>query len=108
MFTGALQCTLDGGLYYGDKCYTVPYLSPSRNMNHTEAVTECAKTGALMAEILDLTHQDALCDFVSSAFSAEQYYAMLWVGMEYMASVSPLPLSGIRFVGYMTLTGSKL
>lgn len=63
-------------------------------MDRERAVSECAKTEALLAEIHDRTQENALCDFVASKLSSEVYYVRLWVGMDYMTWVSNLQLFG--------------
>lgn len=61
-------------------------------MNRDEAVSECAKTGALLAEIHDRPQQKALYDFAASKLSSKINFVRLWLGMEYDTSVSDLLL----------------
>lgn len=88
--TGQLHCSQNGGLYHRHKCYTIPHLSSSSNLARKDAVAECAKIGAMLAEIHDRTLQNALHDFVLTKMPSGKSVVELWMGMQYTSSVSSL------------------
>lgn len=65
-------------------------------MDLNEAVSECAKTGALLTEFHDQTQQNALYDFLVTKIPSGRAAVDLWVGMEYSSPVSNLQLLKIR------------
>lgn len=82
------DCTEKGGLHASGKCFIVPYLSPSRNLNYERAVAECAKQEALLVEIYDLPQQNAVYDFVQGKMATDWSYVQVWMGMQYNTTVS--------------------
>lgn len=84
LFIADGDCGMRGGLIHSGKCFTVPYMSSSHDMRYDQAVEECAKHGALLAEIHDQAQQAALSDFALTKTSSGTY---IWLGMEYKLSV---------------------
>lgn len=78
------------GYYYLGKCYTISSISPASHMTHAEAVVECAKTEAFLAEFRDKAHQRELHDYAYSKLPIDRTSANLWIGMNYLRQKSVL------------------